>query len=764
LFLLFQYSYATNCTYTLNGNIVDEHDKTGLDFSTIYIVENKLNYIADENGFFEIQHLCLQEYTLIISHLACKTDTIKINLNKDLTVNLYLEHHAEELQEIEATANKTNQIFNSAIQLNEIAFQKNYGKDIATILSNINSVRVLKTGSNINKPIVNGFLNDRVTLVNNGMVLNTQDWGFDHAPEIDANNIVQAAIINNAEIAAYITQNTGAVLKLENAVLPLIQHQKVGILSAFQTNGLKSSFSSFWQQGFEKKYTYKIQFSYKKSADFKTPDYVMSNTGMQEIACSFAQKFTLKKHTTAHVNYSFFSQDLGVLRAAHVGNIEDFNKAIASDTPLIILPQTFSLINPRQNVLHQFADVKIIQALKKQNFIELRTNFQHNKRKEYDIRRGARYNIPALDMNLMSYFLNVFYNREKYITKKQDWLWKYKIGMNYQYKNNTNNVETGVSPLIPDYLQHNVAFFNIHEFSKKNIKIDLSSRVEYNYLLAYTFDNKKLLIKNRHHFNAYFLTFNVYSINKIINMQSGITFSSKVPNINELYSNGLHHGTASLEYGNSNLKLEKAFQFNNIFQYNYKKYINIIANWRMQFIKDYIYLSPSNTPTLTIRGAFPTFNFNATNALMQHLTLNIIAQATSFLEFKFDYNMTRARDVRANDYIINMPADAFRTSVKFFTSFKHIADAYVSIGTQYVLQQNKTPQNIIDYKAAPNQYFLLDTQIGATANINEKHKIIFSIHFDNLLNTTYRDYLNRLRYFTDEMGFNATFRLNYFFN
>lgn len=246
-------------------------------------------------------------------------------------------------------------------------------------------------------------------------------------------------------------------------------------------------------------------------------------------------------------------------------------------------------------------------------------------------------------------------------------------------------------------------------------------------------------------------------------MQSGITFSSKVPNINELYSNGLHHGTASLEYGNSNLKLEKAYQFNNIFQYNYKKYINIIANWRMQFIKDYIYLSPSNTPTLTIRGAFPTFNFNATNALMQHLTLNIIAQATSFLEFKFDYNMTRARDVRANDYIINMPADAFRTSVNFFTSFKRIADAYVSIGTQYVLQQNKTPQNIIDYKAAPNQYFLLDTQIGATANINEKHKIIFSIHFDNLLNTTYRDYLNRLRYFTDEMGFNATFRLNYFF-
>jgi iron complex outermembrane receptor protein len=201
--LLLQFSYATNCTYTLNGKIVDEHDKTGLDFSTIYIVENKLNYIADENGFFEIQHLCLQEYTLIISHLACKTDTIKINLNKDLTVNLYLEHHAEELQEIEATANKTNQIFNSAIQLNEIAFQKNYGKDIATILSNINGVRVLKTGSNINKPIVNGFLNDRVTLVNNGMVLNTQDWGFDHAPEIDANNIVQAAIINNAEIAAY---------------------------------------------------------------------------------------------------------------------------------------------------------------------------------------------------------------------------------------------------------------------------------------------------------------------------------------------------------------------------------------------------------------------------------------------------------------------------------------------------------------------------------------------------------------------------------
>ena len=45
-----------------------------------------------------------------------------------------------------------------------------------------------------------------------------------------------------------------------------------------------------------------------------------------------------------------------------------------------------------------------------------------------------------------------------------------------------------------------------------------------------------------------------------------------------------------------------------------------------------------------------------------------------------------------------------------------------------------------------------------------KVNVTFGIGVRNLLNTRYRDYMNTMRYFTDEMGRNISFRLMIPFN
>jgi iron complex outermembrane receptor protein len=59
------------------------------------------------------------------------------------------------------------------------------GKDLGSILSSISGVNQLKTGTTISKPIIHGLYGDRISIVSNGVKLETQDWGTDHAPEID---------------------------------------------------------------------------------------------------------------------------------------------------------------------------------------------------------------------------------------------------------------------------------------------------------------------------------------------------------------------------------------------------------------------------------------------------------------------------------------------------------------------------------------------------------------------------------------------------
>jgi iron complex outermembrane receptor protein len=751
---------AAECSWSISAQVIDKHDNSTLEFAEIEILETSEKITSDEWGKFKIENLCAQTYTFVITHWGCEPDTVPLNITNNIEHTFYLEHHIEELAGITATASRVKEGTTAYMQLKSYDLQQLTGKDLAQALQNMSGVRTMKTGANINKPVVNGFYGDRVTLVNNGIMLHSQDWGTEHAPEIDVNSINQIEILQATQTVEYTTQNIGATIAMEAPLMPLHKHTQFGVLYGLQTNGLQNSLAAFLQKGFDKKYAFRIQAAFKKGADLHTPQYTMSNTAQQEADLSFQQKFSLKK-INVQTLYSMFSQNLGILRAAHVGNIGDLERAINSDKPLIINDPTFKIQNPKQKIAHHLADIKMLEPLRNNHFLEYRANVQSNRRKEFDIRRGGRSDIPALDMHLLSVSAKAVHHNEKYL--KTNWKWNQKNGAEYQYKNNTNNPQTGIMPIIPDYIQSGLALFSIHEFYRKNLALDFAARYEFNYLSAYFFEKNKL-VNNKYLFNTYNFTTNISWIKTYFDWQSNISFSSKMPNISELHSNGLHHGTAAIEYGNPDLSVEKAFGWTSTLNLKYQNYISINTKYKIQYIKDFIFIQPSSEFLLTIRGAFPIFQYQAANALFHIIDINAKIQPIDFFEILLKANIIRAKNMINKDYIINIPADAFSAGLKFSGNIKKLSDAYVSLNGVYTLKQKRTPALIPDYKPAPDACFLLNFQTGATARIGEKNRLTFSLALENILNTVYRDYLNRFRYFTDETGFNATFRINYFFN
>ena len=63
---------------------------------------------------------------------------------------------------------------------------------------------------------------------------------------------------------------------------------------------------------------------------------------------------------------------------------------------------------------------------------------------------------------------------------------------------------------------------------------------------------------------------------------------------------------------------------------------------------------------------------------------------------------------------------------------------------------------------APEAYFLLGASLGTHFKIKDSMMKV-SVKAENLLNQSYRDYLNRFRYFADEPGINVSFNVNYSF-
>ena len=764
LTLLFLYAPAQVCNLSLSGNLLDKHDKSALDYATVYIPELSLGVTADSNGYFVLANLCPGKYSVIIEHIGCLPDTVVLNFSKSIIKNFYLEHHAEELAEVTASATRIEKENTKTITvIDNKTLSKLEGKDLGNILSTISGVNQLKTGTTISKPIIHGLYGDRISIISNGVKLETQNWGTEHAPEIDpfASNTIR--VVKGAGSLEYGTDATGGMVLMEPPVLKKFKHTNVSVSLVGQTNGHGITTSAKLEQGFKKQIAYFIQGTYKRLGDQQTPNYNLTNTGLQEGNLS-AGIGMLKKGWDVNAYYSLFHQELGILKSSHIGNLTDLKNAIASNEPLIIEPFTYSIQNPKQKIAHHLAKMNILKFFKNDNHLELTYSFQLNNRKEYDIRRGGRSSIPALDMNLLSNNVMASYARAISFKKNNNRL-EGKSGVNFLAKHNSNNPETGIRPLIPDYYQYSFGVYDMEKFILKNFVVEMGGRYDFTRFNGYKFDKNNVLRKPTFNFHTYAFTVGGSWKNRSENLQlqTNLSYSVRFPNASELFSEGLHHGIAALEFGNEQLKPESGIKWTNTISANYMKYISAEATFYISQIRDFIYLSPLPDPVLTIRGAFPAFQYYQTNARLSGFDITVNSEPVKYLSLTLRSSLVRGKNTTANDYLIYMPSDRISASFDVHHDFKKIQNVHFGMMVQHVFQQKKTPVQITDYKAAPAAYTTLNADAGFDYTVGEKHKISFSVTGENITNAVYRDYLNRFRYYSDELGWNLTFRVKYSF-
>mgnify|MGYP001353723073 FL=1 len=82
----------------------------------------------------------------------------------------------------------------------------------------------------------------------------------------------------------------------------------------------------------------------------------------------------------------------------------------------------------------------------------------------------------------------------------------------------------------------------------------------------------------------------------------------------------------------------------------------------------------------------------------------------------------------------------------------------IRLGQQYVFSQYRFNENE-EIAPPPEAYQLFHASVLMPVLEKEKIKAQLSIEVRNLLNTKYRDYLNRFRYFTDAQGRNINIHL-----
>ena len=350
--------FAQNCNNKLSIQVVDLHDGTPLSNASVEINELEILGTTDFDGNVTFENLCLDTYLLTISHEDCESITQSIDLKKDTFRKIRLEHHLTELEEIMVISNNRNKsrtLFENKIS-KEVLEDYN-SRTIGEVLKTVTGVSSLNTGSYLSKPVINGLHSSRVILINNGVRLEDQEWGIEHAPSIDINSIDKISIIKGASALKYAGDAVGGVIIAESSREKLLDSIFGNATTNLQSNGRGGGISTNFTKTNSNGWYYRLQGTLKRMGDFETPDYVMTNTGFSEHNISLKAGLNRIDHGF-DVYYSLFSNYLGILRSSHAHTAIDIINAIENEVPHIIEDFSYDINIPRQKISHNLLKLR----------------------------------------------------------------------------------------------------------------------------------------------------------------------------------------------------------------------------------------------------------------------------------------------------------------------------------------------------------------------------------------------------------------------
>ena len=763
------------CDQTIEGKIYDMETSEPLPFATVKIQETGVGVAADSDGYFIIEDLCYTEVHLEIQFLGYK----KVVHHHDFHHNdpsIFLAHEKTLLEGIVIEESKVDAFKTLSTQNLEVDKISLLSSSVSRLTEQFSGVTSLKTGANISKPIVHGLHSNRVLVINDGLRHAYQLWGEGHAPEIDPSHVSDIEVVKGAATVKYGPEALGGVI-LYNTKRPELDKKLHGSLgSSFKTNGRSPSAQLNLSQG-SHRFAWSASGFGVLQADLTAPDYNLSNTGRREYGGSFNTLFHQPKYEL-QVSGSYLDQQLGILRGSIVGNLRDLQNAIERGVPSPTLESTFDIQNPHHDIQHGLLRSNF-SAFFGDQILKIQYGVQRNIRKEFDVRRGELNDRPVIDLELVSHNLDI----EWIQAEKGSWTGRSGIQLYTQKSVN----EPGSNPInfVPDYDVINIGAFSIQSLELNKSVVELGVRLDHQNLnVIDTIRDVTFYDNEVDYTNVTFTLGFRHKLNESLSLFSNLGTAWRPPNVAELYSFGYHFSrvqfglwrydfqpniitplTQVFDQTDREVPSERSLKLVTGLELNNRKFQGEFI-FHINRINDYIFLRPFGVTT-NVAGTFPFFLYQQTNALFLGSDWDIRYNHGKYFRSEAKLSYVYALETTNNQAFIEIPPLSAKYTLDYtkdnlswgisidYTAQQWNAPPVIEPEAFNTGQVEVSPDEIFDFIAAPDAYVLLG------AKVSYQYQALFvQLTADNLLNTTYRSYTDRLRYFADAPGRNLTLSLN----
>ena len=778
------------CNYSVEGRVFNLDTKEAMAFVSIQIDNTTLGASTDDEGYFKISNICDKEYDLIFAFLGFETVKHHHDFHHpSLEIFMAPQDYLLESVVVEAEASHSNLQTITSVKISgeELAFSAS--ESLGDALGKITGISTLRTGQNIVKPIIHGLHSNRILMINNGLRHEFQNWGEDHAAEIDLSSIDEIEVIKGASTVRFGPDALGGVIVSNPNKMELSTPLKGQVRLLGRSNGRATHTTAELRKGF-KRFSFLGGIALTNQGDLRAPDYFLTNTGKDE----YSYYGGLRIHPFAELDieayYSHVDQKLGILSGSVFGNLDDIVNAVQAETPLYTQPFSYDIGKPRQQTQHDLFKATIQYLGQKHAFKAVYGN-QLNQRQEFGVRR---VDAPNIDLKLRTESLDFDWSHENLFGLTG------RIGVQLLKKANDNLPGTNTVPFIPNYDEKRLGIYLVESLELGNNVLELGIRYDHlnSYIVGREPDNT--IYRNTVIYSNFSGTIGFKAkINEHATFQSNLGTAWRAPNVAELYRFGQH--AFYLEYGLWRYTIDERFDFIttsegilteedravpaevgykwiNTYSINKKNFRSEITAY-VNYIKNYIFAKAGGV-TLTPKGYFIFNIYDQSDALFWGIDMhNEWTHSKAFSSvFKGSYLWSKQTD--DNDFFIGQPPAQLEYELSYRPNLPILKKSEFQIGFNYTFEQTQHPriltideflyafqgdvirfgENAPDFDILPPPPGFLLTDFSWKSSFKN-----FSWQFQirNVFNTSYRVYTDRLRYFADDVGRNFVLSLNYRF-
>jgi len=790
LFMALSSFAQSECDKVINGRVLDQESGLPLAYAVIKDRKAKYSAISDEEGYFTLTGICEDEldfevillgYKSVIHHHDFKNrqaeesaDLIYLSVDENLLESVVVEG-SELVGGLESL---------TVEKLSRSAISAKTNQSLASAIGDVQGVTFTSLGSNVQLPVIHGLYGNRILIINNNVKHGFQNWGAKHAPEIDITGADNISVIKGAAGVRYGSEALGGVVVVEGNPLRLSQESYGGVTAGYQTNGRGYNANAFYGEGKEK-FSYHLGGNFRKVGDRSTRDYLLYNTGMEEYSANAGLRYHLPQWDFK-AYYSFVDQTLGVLRPSVARTIEKFAEIIEAEEPILMRDFTYSIDEPRQDLSHHLVKTEVDWYSSIGKF-ELLASYQVNNRREFDVRRNAE--LPVIDLTL-----HTTDNRLEWYHPEIGGM-SGSVGVQFFSQNNDNNPGTGTSPFIPNYNNYRTSIFAIESLQKGKSTYELGLRLDHEFNSVRGRERDQSIYRNEFSFTNLTATLGIVkALSPDWNFRTNLGTAWRAPNMAELYSFG--QAGFRIEYGlwryeadedgqlstdrvltgqDKEVNAEKGVKWINEFRYRKDEHDLALTGY-VNYIDNFIFLRPGGLGSF-FWGPGPIYIYDQSDALFLGADITYRREFSKNVRGNFGASFLWSKNVERNEPLINQPPINLNAEVSWDTpSFLNLDDSKLILSTSYAFRQFQAPRTvspddllsgeeefnldaeIFDWKDAPDGYFL--------ANVLwqwKKGKLGGQVEVRNVLNTSYRDYLNQMWLFADDLGRNVLITFNYNF-